>query len=66
MILYSRYLLKIRVSTYLYTQWVYCHLNPSSLARIMQTTGSTVLSKYRGRREVSEDAGFLQVDVFKR
>lgn len=60
----------MRVSTYLYTQWVYCHLHPIFVARIMQTTGSAVLNimlgsvKSKEGREVAEHAGFFQVDVF--
>lgn len=63
---------KTRVSTYLYTQWVLCHINLIFLARIMKTTGSAALSIILGsihseeEREVSEDAGFPQVNVFKR
>lgn len=64
--------MKTGVSTYLNTQWVWCHLHPVFVARIMQTTGSAVLNIMPGSvkteegREVADDAGFFQVDVFKR
>ena len=60
------------VSTYLNTQWICCHLHPIFVARIMQTTGSAVLNIMPGSvkteegREVADDAGFFQVDIFKR